>query len=251
MSKSGPPSDKRRRVEPEAAPVKPVVKKTAAKKPAKPETGWDVHDTRGMAPERIAALAMKGAKKTPAAVKPGSERAEKPAQKKAPAGKKPAAKRAKKEPAKVGRPSLYTQELVDSILEKIAAGLFLTHICAEPSMPSCSTVFKWRLDHPEFSEAYAHAREAAADKMVIETVAIADDGANDTYVDEEGQPRTDYDVIQRSKLRVETRKWLLARMAPKTYGDRIEQVHSGEIKQTSDLTDDELDARILGLAAKG
>ena len=152
-------------------------------------------------------------------------------------------------PAKVGRPSLYTQDLVDRILEKIADGLFLTHICADPAMPSCSTVFKWRLDHPEFSEAYAHAREAAADKMVIETVAIADDGANDTYVDDEGQPRTDFDVIQRSKLRVETRKWLLARMAPKTYGDRIETVHSGEIKKASELTDEELDAQIAARQA--
>ncbi|AOY90550.1 hypothetical protein BKK79_00935 [Cupriavidus sp. USMAA2-4] len=153
-------------------------------------------------------------------------------------------------PRKVGRPSLYTQAIVDTILEKIAGGKFLTEICADPAMPSCSTVFKWRLEHPEFSEAYAHAREAAADKMVIETVAIADDGRNDTYLDEEGQPRTDYDVIQRSKLRVETRKWLLARMAPKEYGDRIETHHSGEIKQTSDLTDDELDARIAGLLTK-
>ncbi|CAG2132445.1 terminase small subunit-like protein [Cupriavidus numazuensis] len=218
MSKSGSPSDKRRRVEPEAAPAQPAAKKPAARKtPDRPET---------------APLASA-----------------KPAGKKAPAKKKPAKKRA---PAKrkVGRPSLYSQELVNAILEKIADGKFLTEICADPAMPSCSTVFKWRLDYPEFSEAYAHAREAAADKMVIETVAIADDGINDTYIDAEtGERRTDHDVIQRSKLRVETRKWLLARMAPKTYGDRIETVHSGEIKKTSDLTDEELDAQIAARQA--
>lgn len=244
MSKSGSPSDKRRRVEPEAAPAKPAPKAPAARKtPAKQETGWEVHDTRGMTPEQIAALAMKKPART------GPKAAPKAATKKAPAKKKPGKKRHPVK-RKVGRPSLYTQEIVDAILEKIAGGKFLTEICDDPAMPSCSTVFKWRLEHPEFSEAYAHAREAAADKMVIETVAIADDGHNDTYVDEEGNQRTDYDVIQRSKLRVETRKWLLARMAPKEYGDRIETHHSGEIKQTSDLTDDELNARIAGLITK-
>jgi hypothetical protein len=208
-------------VEPEPAPVKPAPKKPAARKTA----------------------AKPKAAPVQASAKPAV------APKKAPAKKKPARKRAaaKKAPRKVGRPSLYTQPVVDSILEKIADGQFLSDICADLAMPSCSTVFKWRLDHPEFSEAYAHAREAAADKMVIETVAIADDGRNDTYLDDDGNPRTDTDVIQRSKLRVETRKWLLARMAPKEYGDRIETHHSGEIKQTSELTDDELSARIAGL----
>lgn len=223
MSKSGSPSDKRRRVEPEAAPAQPAAKKPAARKTAaKPEAA------------------------APASAKPAA------APKKAPARKKPAKKRgpAKKAPRKIGRPSLYTQEIVDVILEQIAGGKFLTEICDDPAMPSCSTVFKWRLDHHEFSEAYAHAREAAADKMVIETVAIADDGRNDTYLDDDGNPRVDTDVIQRSKLRVETRKWLLARMAPKEYGDRIETHHSGEIKQTSELTDDELNARIAGHFAK-
>lgn len=203
--------------------------KAAAKKPAARKTAAKPEDAPA-----------------PAAAKPAAA-PKKPAAKKKPARKRAAAK---KVPRKVGRPSLYTQEIVDAILEKIADGKFLTEICGDPAMPSCSTVFKWRLDHPEFSEAYAHAREAAADKLVIETVAIADDGANDTYVDEEGQQRTDYDVIQRSKLRVETRKWLLARMAPKTYGDRIETVHSGEIKKTSDLTDEELDAQIAAKQAQ-
>lgn len=205
---------------------KPVARKPAASKAtSKPEA----------APAQAKAKPAAAPKKAPA--------------KKVPAKKKPANKRPPAKPRKVGRPSLYSQATVDAILEKIADGKFLTEICADPTMPSCSTVFKWRLDHPEFSESYAHAREAAADKMVIETVAIADDGANDTYLDEDGNPRVDTDVIQRSKLRVETRKWLLARMAPKTYGDRIETVHSGEIKKTSELTDEELDAQIAARQA--
>lgn len=74
---------------------------------------------------------------------------------------------------------------------------------------------------PEFSEQYARAREAQADKLAEEALQIADDGRSDTYVDAEGNERTDTEVIQRSKLRVDTRKWLASKMAPKKYGDKV------------------------------
>lgn len=74
---------------------------------------------------------------------------------------------------------------------------------------------------PEFSEQYARAREAQADKLAEEALQIADDGRNDTYVDGDGNVKTDTEVIQRSKLRVDTRKWLASKMAPKKYGDKV------------------------------
>ena len=75
--------------------------------------------------------------------------------------------------------------------------------------------------HPQFSEQYARAREAQADKLAEEALQIADDGRNDTYVDGDGNVKTDTEVIQRSKLRVDTRKWLASKMAPKKYGDKV------------------------------
>ena len=74
---------------------------------------------------------------------------------------------------------------------------------------------------PEFSEQYARAREAQADKLAEEALQIADDGRSDTYVDGDGSVKTDTEVIQRSKLRVDTRKWLASKMAPKKYGDKV------------------------------
>lgn len=64
--------------------------------------------------------------------------------------------------------------------------------------------------------------------MFEDMLEIADDGTRDTYVDAEGNERTDQDVIARSRLRVDTRKWMLARMAPKKYGERITQEHTGD-----------------------
>jgi hypothetical protein len=56
---------------------------------------------------------------------------------------------------------------------------------------------------------------------------IADDGRNDTYEDENGHQHVNTDHIQRSRLRIDARKWLASKMAPKKYGDRVEQAHSG------------------------
>jgi hypothetical protein len=72
-----------------------------------------------------------------------------------------------------------------------------------------------------FSAQYANAREIAYHGMADETLEIADNGTNDTYLDGEGNRRTDTDVVARSRLRVETRKWFLSRVLPKIYGDRV------------------------------
>ncbi len=71
------------------------------------------------------------------------------------------------------------------------------------------------------SEMYAHAREDRADVLADEIIAIADDGLNDTYQDEEGNVRTNQDVIARSKLRVDARKWAASKLKPRSYGDKM------------------------------
>ena len=95
-------------------------------------------------------------------------------------------------------------------------------------MPHQDTIMAW-LDgsKPAFSEQYARAREAQADKLAEEALQIADDGRSDTYVDGDVNVKTDTEVIQRSKLRVDTRKWLASKMAPKKYGDKVTQEHTG------------------------
>lgn len=71
------------------------------------------------------------------------------------------------------------------------------------------------------SEMYAHAREDRADVLADEIIAIADDGRNDTYVDDEGKVRTDQEVIARSKLRVDARKWAASKLKPRSYGEKM------------------------------
>lgn len=106
-------------------------------------------------------------------------------------------------------------------------GESLREICRSEDMPGKSTVMRWLAEHQEFRDQYAGAREAQADYYAEEIIEISDDGKNDTYIDDNGNTRTDQEVIGRSRLRVDTRKWLMARMAPKKYGDKITQEVTG------------------------
>jgi hypothetical protein len=121
-----------------------------------------------------------------------------------------------------GRPSEYSQEVVSIICERLADGESLRTICADDDMPAKSSVFKWLTLHKEFADQYARAREAQADTLFDEILSIADDGTNDTYVDENGNTRTDQEVIARSRLRVDSRKWMAGKLRPKVYGDKLE-----------------------------
>lgn len=89
-------------------------------------------------------------------------------------------------------------------------------------MPSKSAVFKWLAQRKDFADQYARAREAQADALFDEILGIADDGKNDTYTDEEGNVRTNQDVIARSRLRVDARKWMAGKLRPKVYGEKLE-----------------------------
>ncbi len=133
------------------------------------------------------------------------------------------------EPEKpVGRPTKYTPELAREICIQLAEGKFLRQICREERFPSEAAVRGWVIDDRDgFSAQYARARDMGLHSMAEETVAIADDGSNDTYKKEDGSDGVNTDVVQRSKLRVDTRRWLLSKMLPKDFGDKITQEHTG------------------------
>ena len=117
-------------------------------------------------------------------------------------------------------PREFDQDTADIICERIANGESLRAILKDDdSLPASSTVFKWLSKHKEFAEQYTRAREAQADVLFDDILSIADDGLNDTYTDEEGNVRTNQDVIARSKLRVEARKWMAGKLRPKVYGE--------------------------------
>lgn len=140
----------------------------------------------------------------------------------------------------MGRPSSYADEVADAICEHIAHGKSLVSWCRESDTPY-RTVMDWLAAHEAFSHKYAHAREAQADYLAEEIVQIADDGRNDTYQTDDGEA-TNHDVIARSRLRVDARKWYASKLAPKKYGEKLDLNHAGTVTHTRlSSTDAELE----------
>lgn len=128
--------------------------------------------------------------------------------------------------ANVGRPSGYTQTLADDICEKLATGQSLRSVCRAEDMPCAASVFKWLRTHPDFAEQYTRAKQESADALAEDLLEIADDGTNDWMDVEYGKGNTkrviDKEAVQRSHIRIETRKWLMSKMKPKKYGDKLD-----------------------------
>ena len=131
------------------------------------------------------------------------------------------------EPPKLGRPSEYSEDVVSAILARMMKGESLRQICRDEEMPTRSTIYEWlaKEEYQSFSDRYARAREIQADEAFDEMAEIADDGSNDwmEIVGKEGDTvgwRINGEAVQRSKLRLDERKWRLAKMLPKKYGDK-------------------------------
>lgn len=150
----------------------------------------------------------------------------------------------------MGRPTLYSPDLADAICARLADGESLRSVCADEDMPAASTVFNWLRTKPEFVEQYARAKEEAADAFAEEMLDIADDGSNDWMerFGKEGESvgwQLNGEHVQRSRLRIDTRKWLASKLKPKKYAERSSVDLSGELSHriAMDLSDEQL-ARI-------
>lgn len=124
-----------------------------------------------------------------------------------------------------GRPTSYNKEVATEICARIAEGESLRSICEDEHLPNRRTVNQWLIEgtYEDFNLQYARAREAQADFMADDIVDIADDARND-WMERKGKDDVGYELngenIQRSRLRVDARKWKAGKLAPKKYGDK-------------------------------
>lgn len=131
---------------------------------------------------------------------------------------------------KGGRPTLFTKELGKAICDALACSpVGLRKLCLmRDDFPTSTAVREWITKDDEFADQYMKAMAKRAMWLAEEIEEISDDGTNDTYVDDDGKVKTDYDVLGRSRLRVDTRKWIASKLMPKVYGDhkRMEELES-------------------------
>lgn len=125
-------------------------------------------------------------------------------------------------------------QIQDAIIERMIEGESLRSICRDPDMPSASTIFRWLDEEGDeakaFREQYARATHARADALFDDILEIADDSRND-YVEKlraDGQTDVAFDNehVQRSRLRVDARKWAASKLNPRKYGDDMRLRHA-------------------------
>lgn len=125
-----------------------------------------------------------------------------------------------------GRPPIYTEEIADTICERLCLGESLRSILKTEGMPSMPTVMRWVLNIPEFDTKYARARQMQAEVWADEMIDIADDAVND-YMEKKNKKGevVGYEVngenIMRTKMRLEQRRWYAEKLRPKVYGPKI------------------------------
>lgn len=157
-----------------------------------------------------------------------------------------------------GRPSTYTPEIAAVLCERLALGETLRAICRGEDMPPESTVRLWALDDVDgFAARYARARDLGLDAMAEQCIEIADEAETVQKVGPDGETMEvafDSTAVARNRLRVDSRKWLLSKMAPKRYGDKLQHTgDGGGPMELRNLSNEELAARIAALSgqAKG
>lgn len=129
-----------------------------------------------------------------------------------------------------------TPELKEEIVQRTASGELLKHILNDPDMPSRLSIYREQTRDPEFGEAMRSARQVAADLFAEEVLEISDHASEDYKSD----GSINYELVARSKLRADNRKWLAAKFDPARYSDKVQtDITSGgeklEVKEISPI----------------
>lgn len=128
-----------------------------------------------------------------------------------------------------------TDEQRANFLARVAGGRSVRDVCSDEDMPSRTVIYEELAANKDFADHYARACDMRADEVFDEIFQIADDGRNDWMAihDEENIGyRENGEAIRRAQLRIDARKWALARMAPRKYGDKLNLDHSGGVTIT-------------------
>jgi hypothetical protein len=151
-------------------------------------------------------------------------------------------------------PSIFSQELADTICERLMDGESLRAICDSEGMPRRTTVLRWLAANEAFRAQYAHAREEQAEALADEIVEIADEQCTMVRAAKHGGSKADDDedlvevvfdptAVARNRLRMDARKWVAAKLKPKKYGDRVDV--------TASVTLESLVSASMGKPAEG
>ncbi len=108
------------------------------------------------------------------------------------------------------------QDAIEAVLLNMHAGLSCFKACQSVGV-SHSTFLGWVNEDAELADKYARAREDLIERIAQEVIELSD-----MDVGEQPDGKKDWAAVQKHKLQVDTRKWLLSKLAPRKYGDKLE-----------------------------
>ena len=120
--------------------------------------------------------------------------------------------------------TMFNQQTADAVCELLADGKSLRAACEELGVKR-TTIHDWARDVKEFSDQYARAREIGYKLLADQILEIADTpllGVETKIKDDGSREVTEGDMLGHRKLQVDSRKWMLSKMLPKIYGDKLE-----------------------------
>lgn len=120
------------------------------------------------------------------------------------------------------------EDRFEQVMVRLERGEALRTVLRSENAPMSQTVFYEMLDDPNKNVRYAHACKVRALELFEDIIEIADCEDNDEYIDGEGMPRVNHDAIHRDRLRIDARKWVLSKLEPKKYGDKIDLTSDGK-----------------------
>lgn len=132
----------------------------------------------------------------------------------------------------MARPSSFTQDKADLICISLAEGLSLREICRQDDMPDKATVMRWLNGNAVFRDQYVRSKEIGIEALAEDILDIADDASNDWMErhDKDGENigwAFNGEAAKRSQIRIDARKWILSKLAPKRFGDKVQTTLSG------------------------
>lgn len=121
----------------------------------------------------------------------------------------------------------YSDVVAEYILREIANGRTLKDVCSEPGIPPIPTVLAWvTTDKCSFGRMYRMACQQRALLFAEDIIEIADDDSNDLLTNSWGFSVPNTAAIQRSKIRISTRTFLMGKWLPEAFGDKSEVTHT-------------------------
>jgi len=115
---------------------------------------------------------------------------------------------------KGGRPTILNDRLIDELCQRLSQGVSMRSVCRDDDMPCMATIWRWLRENDNFAKRYTAAKQESADAMIEDILAISDQD-------------DDEESTNRSRLRVDTRKWIAAKLRPEKYSEKLDLTPSG------------------------